>query len=212
MDIVYVITNAEMPGLVKIGRTNRAIQDRLRELDSTGVPVPFECVAAWEFDDAANAEMTIHRAFADRRVRKSREFFRVSPDQPIAILEGFGQRDVTPQDDVVNEQNADDDRASLVAARRRRENFRFDMVDIKPDAILTSIWDKDVTCTVVDKRRIQFRGKVTILSAAALTVLRDMGKSRRTVSGPNSWRYGNKTLATLYEEAYEEVMDVDGIT
>lgn len=42
--IVYLLTNPAMPGLVKIGMTERDSMDaRLRELYSTGVPVPFEC-------------------------------------------------------------------------------------------------------------------------------------------------------------------------
>ena len=42
--IVYLLTNPVMPGLVKIGMTTREdIDTRMRELYSTGVPVPFEC-------------------------------------------------------------------------------------------------------------------------------------------------------------------------
>ncbi len=39
---VYVLTNAAMNGLVKIGKTTRDdIRIRLDELYTTGVPVPF---------------------------------------------------------------------------------------------------------------------------------------------------------------------------
>lgn len=42
--IVYLLTNPCMPGLVKIGMTTREDMDsRIKELYSTGVPVPFEC-------------------------------------------------------------------------------------------------------------------------------------------------------------------------
>ena len=42
--IIYVLTNPEMPGLVKIGKTSRKeVQQRLIELYLTDVPVPFEC-------------------------------------------------------------------------------------------------------------------------------------------------------------------------
>ena len=41
MGIVYVITNSAMPGFVKIGKTDRTIQERLRDLDKTNIPVPF---------------------------------------------------------------------------------------------------------------------------------------------------------------------------
>ena len=200
MGIVYVVTNPEMPGLVKIGHTNQKIEQRLRDLDKTGVPVPFECVAAWEFEDAAGVEKVLHRAFADRRVRKSREFFRVSPDQPIAILERFGAKDVTPRDDVVDERNAADDRASLKKSRERRERFRFDMVGIEPGSNLTSVWDEEVTCTAVDERGVEFGGEVMTLSAAAKRVLGDLGKRWQSVSGPDSWRYEDKTLSAIRDE------------
>lgn len=41
--IVYVLSNRAMPGLVKIGMTTRPELDtRLKELYTTGVPVPFD--------------------------------------------------------------------------------------------------------------------------------------------------------------------------
>ena len=40
--IVYVLTNPVMPGIIKIGMTQRNdIEGRLRELYTTGVPVPY---------------------------------------------------------------------------------------------------------------------------------------------------------------------------
>ena len=194
MGIVYVLTNPAMPDLVKIGHTSQSIEKRMRDLDDTGVPVPFECVAAWEFENAAKIEKTLHRAFADRRVRKTREFFEVSPDHPIAILEEFGAKDVTPQEDVVGEKDPEDDRAALTAARSRRERFSFDMVAIEPGSPLTSVWDEDVKCTVVDDRRVEFGGEVTTLSGGAKSVIHALGKSWKSVSGPDSWKYGGETL------------------
>ena len=41
-NIVYVLTNQAMPGIVKIGMTERDdVQRRMNELYSTGVPLPF---------------------------------------------------------------------------------------------------------------------------------------------------------------------------
>ena len=203
MGIVYVITNPAMPGFVKIGKTERTIEQRLRDLDATNIPVPFECIAAWEFEDAAAVEAALHRAFADRRERRNREFFTVPPDQPIAILEAFGAKDMTPQDDVVDEQHAAEDRASLEKARSKQEAFRFDRVGIQPGATLQSVWDPDVTCTVVDDKRVNFRGEDTSLSAAGAQVLRDRGKNVKAVRGPDCWRLegGAQTLRELRDEA-----------
>lgn len=43
--LVYLLTNPAMPGIVKIGLTTRGdMNQRLQELFTTGVPVPFDCV------------------------------------------------------------------------------------------------------------------------------------------------------------------------
>ena len=39
--IVYILTNEAMPGYVKIGRTDGDLAGRVRQLNSTGVPLPF---------------------------------------------------------------------------------------------------------------------------------------------------------------------------
>ena len=39
---VYVVSNPSMPGLLKIGRTNSAVEVRIKDLDSTGVATPFK--------------------------------------------------------------------------------------------------------------------------------------------------------------------------
>lgn len=55
--IIYVLTNPAMNGLVKIGKTSReSVDQRLNELYSTGVPVPFECVFAGKVEDESKVE------------------------------------------------------------------------------------------------------------------------------------------------------------
>ena len=44
-EFIYVLENASMPGLVKIGRTDRSVSERVNELSShTGVPTGFTVV------------------------------------------------------------------------------------------------------------------------------------------------------------------------
>ena len=71
--IVYVLTNPEMPKLVKIGQTSREeVEARLKELYSTGVPVPFECAYAARVSDSAVVEKAFHTAFEPNRVNPKR--------------------------------------------------------------------------------------------------------------------------------------------
>ena len=55
--IVYILVNEYMPGLVKIGKTTRSdVRIRMKELYSTGVPIQFECAYAVEVDNCSMVE------------------------------------------------------------------------------------------------------------------------------------------------------------
>ena len=123
MPIVYILTNPLMPELIKIGRTDGPIEDRVRQLSSVpGVPLPFEVFLAVEVDDSVGWERALHDAFDDRRVNPRREFFRVSPDKPAAILRMANLRNVTPSHDIAD---SDEELQALDRERRRDVNFTF---------------------------------------------------------------------------------------
>jgi hypothetical protein len=67
-EIVYVLTNEAMPGLIKIGRTSADLASRIRGLYQTGVPLPFELYYACEVQNSAFVETQLHEAFGDHRV------------------------------------------------------------------------------------------------------------------------------------------------
>ena len=67
-EIIYILINPAMPGLVKIGRTNN-LEDRLRSLDNTSTPLPFQCIYAVEVDKDLNIEKLLHKTFKDSKVR-----------------------------------------------------------------------------------------------------------------------------------------------
>lgn len=85
--IVYLLTNECMPGIVKIGMTSRADMDnRLKELYTTGVPQPFECVYACKVDCFKELEQALHEAFEPQRINPNREFFRISHRKRLVYL------------------------------------------------------------------------------------------------------------------------------
>lgn len=198
-DIVYVLINQSMPGLIKIGRTSgESVEARMRSLDTTALPLPFECFYAAEVLDAVRVERAIHEAFEDHRVRRNREFFRLSPDKPRAIIKLLELRDVTLRGDVVSEPG---DQEALNQARSRRSNFRFSMVGISPGAVLQSVFDEDITCVVKDDRRVVFRSEEDSLSNSALTIAKEKGYDWPTVAGPSYWKYEGKTLTELRDDS-----------
>tara|TARA_R110000824_G_C14953044_1_gene651143 strand:+ start:129 stop:665 length:537 start_codon:yes stop_codon:yes gene_type:complete len=75
---VYILTNQSMPGLVKIGKTTRSVEQRAAELHQTGVPTPFKVGFDIFTPDCAELELRAHEKFAGVRVSDSREFFAVS--------------------------------------------------------------------------------------------------------------------------------------
>ena len=75
---VYVLSNKAMPGLYKIGFTERDIVERIAELSSsTGVPTPFEPLFALQVSNPTTAERLCHETLAPYRYNESREFFRL---------------------------------------------------------------------------------------------------------------------------------------
>ncbi|MBL8546596.1 MAG: GIY-YIG nuclease family protein [Hyphomonadaceae bacterium] len=200
-DVVYVVTNSAMPGLVKIGITQKSIEQRLKELDQTGVPLPFECFYAAIVSDCRAVERALHEAFDDHRVRKSREFFRLSPEKPRAIIRLLAKQEVTPGADVV--ETADDQRA-LDEERERRSKFDFGSVGIPVGAELSSVFDEKATCTVANSSKVLFRGDLTSLSRSALVVAHENGFRWKAVQGPAYWKYQGKTLDEHRQEEGEE--------
>src|SRR5436305_420811 len=65
--------------------------------DTIGVPVPFELKFACKVHNPDEVERALHRAFAPHRVNPKREFFKIEPDQAIAILKLLHVEDATEQ-------------------------------------------------------------------------------------------------------------------
>jgi hypothetical protein len=190
-DIVYVLINDAMSGYVKIGRTNN-LEQRLRSLDNTSVPLPFTCFYACEVGDANFVERQLHDAFGDQRVRANREFFEISPDRIVAALKLAALKEVTPGRDFV--ETADDQRA-LDKARTKRSRFNFEMAQVPVGAVLAFVRNPLITAVVKSNTTIEFMGEETSLSKAASTILqRDYGWSIDKVQGPLYWVFEEENL------------------
>ena len=128
LGIVYVLSNRAMPGLVKIGMTTRPELDaRLKELYTTGVPVPFDVEYACEVKacNCAKLEKALHKAFEPNRLNVNREFFQIKKEQAIAILEIFNEKEITTEvsDEMNNDLNADDIASKSKATKHTRAKY-----------------------------------------------------------------------------------------
>lgn len=84
---VYVLSNSAMPGLLKIGRTINSPEDRARQLDQTGVPMPFVVECAYLSPDCEQLESRVHEALRGVRAREEREFFKIELDDAKSCIE-----------------------------------------------------------------------------------------------------------------------------
>lgn len=176
--IVYLLTNPAMPGLVKIGMTTQEdIDKRMRELYTTGVPVPFECQFACRVkkSDCGKIEKALHTAFAPQRINANREFFRIQVEQAKAILELFHHVDVT--EDVAVEIDNDlteDDRAASKKAQVHRPALNFFQMGLRKGDVLNWKENPEVTISVYTDRTVMHNGKEMAISA----VTRDLKGSK----------------------------------
>ena len=140
--IVYLLTNPVMPGLVKIGMTAQEdIDKRMKELYTTGVPVPFECQFACRVkkSDCVKIEKALHTAFEPQRINANREFFRIQVNQAKAILELFHHTDVTEEvTDEIQNDLTDDDKAASVKVQIHRPPLDFYEMGMQKGDVL--IW------------------------------------------------------------------------
>jgi hypothetical protein len=193
-EIVYILINEAMEGLVKIGRTTTSVEQRIRELDNTSTPLPFQCFYAGEVANSALVEGKLHRIFADKRIRSNREFFRVAPNQVKEAIQLAELKEVTPRNDVVVD--AEDVQAlkKAVASEERRSRLRFSDLEIPIGSTLTFVKDRNITSQVVADGKINFEGSVMSPSAAALIIVRRLGYEWAAVSGSDYWEFDEETL------------------
>ena len=207
MGIVYVLTNPAFENYVKIGKTIN-LEQRLRSLDNTSVPLPFRCVFAVEVEDENEVERLLHQAFADNRTRTTREFFEVDAHRVIAAMKLTRGRDVTPKDDIAEDEEGI--RAIEKAARKPRKIYSLFDAKLKIGDVLRYANNENITAEVVGEKKVLFEGVETSLSASALTLLQREGYKWRTVNGWNFWMFENETVAERLNNILEEQVAEEG--
>lgn len=202
--IVYLLVNECMPGLVKIGKTSRKdMAARLRELYTTGVPLPFECRFACrvKLSHMDELERALHQAFAPDRVNNSREFFRIDPEQVVPMLRlmtHITQGDATAEVSAeINHELSADDVAGLAKSRSRRPNLDYIALGLKPGDELVFKNNPTVRVAVVDAHRVLFEGDVQSLTSVTRKIL---NKSKTYPLQPTPyWSFKGEGLADIYE-------------
>lgn len=215
MAIIYALSNPAMPGLVKIGKiakSNRTIENRMKELYSTGVPLPFELVRAARVNesDIADVERKIHEALdtplptdddesVRTRVNPKREFFQVEKRQVSAIFDllvRMGAENVVQHGSRLEEEELE--AAQEFKNRQRRPNMNLLEMGIDKGQSLVFKDDDTKTAEVLSRNKVLYDGQEMSLTAATQRILDDERPLRPAVY----WLYQNKLLSQIYDETY----------
>jgi len=184
--IVYILTNVSMSGYIKIGFTHGTVEERLRQLDRTGTPLPFEKHYAAEVEDAEREEKWLHSIFADRRVRDNREFFKMSAELATLALKRVEIREVAVKSNFTPEQEKE-----IAEVKERRSRFHFAQYSIPVGSKLTFTRDSNVVAEVMENDKIKIGDRVDSMSNFAKDLL----------------GYKLRPQGTLYFEYENEILD-----
>lgn len=200
--IVYVLTNPVMPGIIKIGMTQRNdIEGRLRELYTTGVPVPFECQYACKVPkaDCLKIERALHRAFAPQRINENREFFNLEIGQVISILQLFNHEDATEEvRSEIDNDLTDADREATNRIRVKRPRLNFEDMGIPVGSKLVFRDNPDIEVEVVDSRHVSYLDEVSTLTPITMSIL-----NKNTAIQPTPyWLFKDRNLMDIYDATY----------
>lgn len=179
------------------------IDARLKELYTTGVPVPFECrfAAKVNASECSKIEHALHTAFAPNRVNANREFFRIQPEQAIAILELFHHEDVTEEiTEEIQNDLTDEDKAASSKAKAKRPPLSFFEMGMKVGDKLLWKDDPSIFVVVSSERKVSYDGEETSISSLSAKL---KGYNTRHIAPGKYWiDESNRLLDDIYDETY----------
>lgn len=206
--IVYVLTNPAMPGLVKIGKTiNSEIDIRMRQLYGTGVPVPFDCAFACQVKDAHEVERALHFAFGNIRINPNREFFKIEAERVISVLKLLKVDDVTAEFEYKIEADIEevDKQSSQQLKDAKRPRMDFFELGIPQGSILVSK-DGSKQVKVVEAKKVDLDGHICSLTEATRKLL-DLAEGYPIQPSPY-WTFNGKTVKEIYEEYHSNLEEI----
>ena len=198
MQVVYVLTNPAMPGFVKIGMTQvEEVGLRLSQLYTTGVPFPFDLAYACRVRNAAEVERALHIAFGPNRVNPKREFFKIEPEQAIAILKLLDVPDATAEVAAQPTAIPAEEVQASTNYKARRPNLNFEEMNIPIGSQLHFV-DGDAVAFVSGPRKVTLNGEEMSLTAATRQIL----ALAYSVQPTPYWTFQGRVLSEIYEETY----------
>jgi hypothetical protein len=118
MGYIYAMSNKTMPGILKIGMTERTIEERLKEANGTFTLMPFVVEMSKKVLNCKEKEKCIHQILQSKRVNPKKEFFEVTIEEikPIFDLMDSVENQITKEiiQDKESEKNTECDNFDIL--------------------------------------------------------------------------------------------------
>lgn len=203
--VVYVLSNAQMPDIVKIGMVAGTsienVRRRARQLQA-GSPAPYRIEYAAKVDNARETENVLHQIHAANRMVEQgggREWFRISVESAIATftlagLELLGEDDASTE--LAEGEASTGSSGPIASASARGPRFTFDALGIPLEAELIYSSDETITCRVVNLAppQVDYNGNTVTLGRATSSI-----EGRPTSPLPR-WRYNGVRLYAIQQQ------------
>lgn len=174
----------------------------MKELFNTSVPVPFECEYACKVTSCKKVEEALHIAFHPYRIHTQREFFKINPEQAIAILKLLDKgSDITQEiiEEISNDLSDVDKTAGENLKRKMRPPLNFkDMAIPIGSKLHYAKDDNHIEVEVCGDRKILYDGVETSLTA----VTKELLGLDYAVQPTRYWTYNGRNLQDIYNETY----------
>ena len=216
---VYILTNPSFrEDWVKIGMAQN-VEERLRTLDNTAIPLPFKKYATLQTIKYKEAEKHVHHfieKFTNKRIRDNREFFNVTPDEALDIFCDTANL----LDDAIVTRYDDEGIAEIVYPRfcpaqnaethpkpHQRKNFDFSMIGLVKDDVIT-FSPTGTKVKIASNKHISYKGKNYTLTGFCKAFLpEDMRNNSDAYQGPRYFEYKGKSLVDIRFEREEKGFD-----
>ncbi len=222
---VYILTNPSFrEDWVKIGKSIRPVDVRSKELDNTAVPLPFEIYATLETVKFSEAEKMVHGLIdelTNLRIRKTREFFNVSPQKALGIFRRVTAliddakvtiyRDNKPieEDEAEMPDNRKQREKNTGESAPRRGRFKFSMVGVKKGEKVT-FTPTGIEVKVAGDDSVEYRRRVYKLSPFVRAFMpEEKRNSSGAYQGAKFFTYQGRTLDELRTERERQVAPLE---
>ena len=207
---IYVLTNDAMPDYIKIGFTSsEEVEIRMKQLDTTGLPLPFRLHACIEIDNAQRLERLAHDVFASHRARPNREFFLMEPETAVRYFHAISLNDVTARWIAVDQRMIDETGQTLQddkVVKPKLASFTFESAGVPVGALVEFVRNPSFQVTVVNENEVEFEGNRTKLSPLARILFERIGQANASgaYQGPLYFSYEDEILSERRRRLAEE--------